>query len=86
MSVVKNLNSAQLEEPIGMRTPSVTRANTIIILSQQNGGEAEKWYIYIIGTDQKLKLLHYALDLDDERARLLEEISAVQSGECGAKR
>ena len=44
---------------------------------------AEKWYIYLIGTDQKLDLLHYSLDLDVERDRLLSEIAAVQSGECG---
>ena len=24
---------------------------------------AEKWYVYLIGPDQKLKLLHYSLDL-----------------------
>ena len=41
---------------------------------------AEKWYIYLIGPDQKLKLLHYSLDLDAERDRLLAEIEEVQSG------
>jgi len=45
---------------------------------------AEKWYIYLIGADQKLKLLHYSLDLDDERDRLLTEITAVQSGKTPA--
>ena len=40
---------------------------------------AEKWYVYLIGPDQKLKLLHYSLDLDSERERLLEEIENIKA-------
>ena len=40
---------------------------------------AEKWYIYLIGGDQRLKLLHYSLDLDAERERLLQEIADIQA-------
>jgi hypothetical protein len=54
------------------------------------GYGAEKWYIYLIGSDQRIKLLHYSLDLDTERDRLLSEISDVLAGKppsstCGAQ-
>jgi hypothetical protein len=45
---------------------------------------ADKWYIYIIGPDQYLHLLHYSLDLDDDRARLITEITELRDGRSDA--
>ncbi len=39
---------------------------------------ADKWYIYIIGPDRRLHLLHYALDLDEEGDRLLTELTETR--------
>ena len=41
---------------------------------------ADKWYIYIIGPDQRLHLLHYSMDLEDDRARLITEITDLRDG------
>ena len=38
---------------------------------------AEKWYIYLIDREGKIRLIHYSLDLSSERDRLLEEIAEL---------
>ena len=38
---------------------------------------AEKWYIYLIDREGKIRLIHYSLDLNNERDRLLEEIAEL---------
>ena len=38
---------------------------------------AEKWYIYLVDDHGIPRTIHYALDLDGERDRLLSEIAAL---------
>ena len=44
---------------------------------------ADKWYIYLIGSDQQLHLLHYSMDLDEDRERLITEITDLRDGLSG---
>ena len=38
---------------------------------------ASKWYIYIVDTNGIPRFIHYSLNLDDERDRLLDEIAGL---------
>ncbi len=38
---------------------------------------ASKWYIYVIDRSGIVRRIHYSLDLDAERDRLLAEIAAL---------
>ena len=38
---------------------------------------AEKWYIYLVDRDGIPRTIHYSINLDSERERLLSEIAAL---------
>ena len=38
---------------------------------------ASKWYIYLVDSQGIPRIIHYSLDLDGERDRLLDEIAAL---------
>jgi hypothetical protein len=63
--------------------PDLTETCTLPVLQDTtkdgvaNEYGAEKWYIYLIDRDGKIRLIHYSLDLDSERDRLLEEIAEL---------
>ena len=39
---------------------------------------ASKWYIYVVDREGQARFLHYQLDLETERERLLEEVTSLQ--------
>ena len=38
---------------------------------------AAKWYIYILDRQGIPRVIHYEMDLDEDRQRLLDEIQAI---------
>jgi len=67
--------------------PALTEACTLPVLQDTTKDGvaheygAEKWYIYLINREGKIRLIHYSLDLNNERDRLLEEIAVLVAKE-----
>jgi hypothetical protein len=38
---------------------------------------ASKWYLYLVDRSGVIRTIHYTLDLDAERGRLLSELAAL---------
>ena len=75
------INQASASDSIGELAE-----NTTLPILQDTSEEAtftrfgaDKWYIYLLDRDHRLHLLHYSLDLDDDRERLLTEINETMS-------
>ena len=63
--------------------PDLTESCTLPVLQDTTKDDvaeaygAEKWYIYLIDREGKIRYIHYSLDLSSERDRLLEEIALL---------
>lgn len=73
------INQAGTEESMpdlsdGVSLPILQDTTTADVFDQYG---ASKWYIYLIDAQGIPRTIHYGLDLDSERDRLLSEIAAL---------
>lgn len=69
--------------------PDLTEGLTLPVLHDtaeagvQDAYGAEKWYFYLIDRDGRVRWIHYKLDLNGDRDRLLGEIATLIAEEAG---
>ena len=73
------INHAGTEESLpdladGVSLPILQDTSTEDVFDQYG---ASKWYVYLIDSQGIPRTIHYSLDLDNERERLLSDIAAL---------